>query len=405
MRLAYLVSRFPTATETFILRELNAVECELGTPVELCSLFKPSEPFTHPAAERWVPRLRCPGRGEALRGAIWALTRHPRATAGILGAVLAGYGRRPGRLVRALVTVPLACAHARRMQGQGIEHVHAHWATYPTLAAWVIRRLTGIPYSFTAHAHDLFIDQSNLSRLIDDAAFVSTISEYNRAFLRGQTDGRTPVHVVRHAIEVDKFTFRERSAPAAGPVRALCVASFSEYKGHRWLLEALALGGPTLERVELDLVGRGELEGEIRAQADALGLTGRIRFHGLLAEEQVRELYDACDLFVLPSVIARNGDQEGLPTVLVEALAAGCPAVGTATAGAPELLREEATCLLVMPADAPSLAAAIEHVVEHPDAAAARAVRGRRLVEESYSADRAGREMVALLRGGGRLHG
>jgi glycosyltransferase involved in cell wall biosynthesis len=108
---------------------------------------------------------------------------------------------------------------------------------------------------------------------------------------------------------------------------------------------------------------------------------------------------------VLPSVIARNGDQEGLPNVLLEALAAGCPAVGTATAGAPELLHDDATCLLAVAADAPSLAVAIEHVVEHPDAAAARAVRGRRLVVESYSADRAAREMVALLRGGGRLDG
>jgi hypothetical protein len=80
MRLAYLVSRFPTATETFILRELNAVERELGTPIELCSLFVPSDPFTHPGTQRWVLRLRRPGWGEALRGAIWGLARHPRAT-------------------------------------------------------------------------------------------------------------------------------------------------------------------------------------------------------------------------------------------------------------------------------------------------------------------------------------
>jgi glycosyltransferase involved in cell wall biosynthesis len=401
MKLAYLVSRFPVATETFILRELDAVEAAIGTPVELCSLFPAPHPFVHPAAERWTARVRQGTPRRALAGLAWALARRPRALAAVAGAVVSDHRRSPRRLARALATVPVAAHHARTLERLGVEHVHAHWATFPALAAWTVRRLTGIPYSITPHAHDIFIDQAGLGRLVDGAAFVVAISEYNRAFLRRFGSGRTPVPVVRYGIDVDRYAFRPRRPPASGPVRALCVASFSEYKGHRYLLEALALGGDALARVELDLVGRGALRDELVALASRLGLAERIRYHGTLTEEEVAARLDAADLFVLPSVVARSGDQEGLPNVILEALASGAPVVGTATAGTPELLREQATCLLAMPADPASLAAALEHVLAEPESAERRAVAGRALVERSFGVGRLGEEMAALLRAAG----
>ena len=112
-------------------------------------------------------------------------------------------------------------------------------------------------------------------------------------------------------------------------MRALCVASLQEYKGHAVLLEALA--APELERVELDLVGDGPLRAELEARAGALGLAGQVRFHGSMREDSVRELFDRADLFVLPSVVARDGQMEGVPVVLMEALAAGVPVVATRT--------------------------------------------------------------------------
>src|SRR4051794_1614916 len=267
MRTAYLVSRFPVATETFILRELNAVEDALGSEVVLCSLFAPERPFVHPAAERWLARHRRPGALGALRGLAWALATRPGRLAGVVAEVVHGYARRPRRALRMLATVPVATRHARDLERLGVEHVHAHWATYPALAAWICRRLTGIPYSFTPHAHDIFIDRSNLRRLTGDARFVVAISEYNRAVLRPYANG-TPLPVVRYGVDVGRYAFRPRRAPASGPVRALCVASFSEYKGHPVLFDALALGGAALARVELDLVGRGPLEAALRAQAE-----------------------------------------------------------------------------------------------------------------------------------------
>jgi colanic acid/amylovoran biosynthesis glycosyltransferase len=397
MTIAYLVSRFPVATETFILREMTAVQRELGAPVEVLSLFAPRTPFAHPGAQAFLGRARRPGAGAALGGLAWALARHPRTLLAVLVAVVTAYARRPARLAKALVTVVLGTAHARWAQRTGVDHVHAHWANLPALAAWVTWRLTGIPYSITPHAHDIFIDQTNLRRLIDDAAFVVAISEYNREFLRRHSAGSTPLPVVRYGIDLERFAYAPRPLPAEGPVRALCVASLAEQKGHRVLFEALAIAGEVLDRIELRLVGAGPLRADLEALARELGLAGRISFLGTLDEDAVAAELAAADLAVLPSIVAPNGRQEGLPNVLLEALATGTPAVGTALSGCPELLREEATCLLAMPGDPYSLAAALEHVLRDPDAAARRAAAGRALVEREFALERSGRLMAELL--------
>ena len=399
MKVAYLVSRFPIATETFILRELIAVQRELGTDVELMSLFGSRKAFAHPAAAPFVARLRRPGAREALAGVAWALATRPRALAGAVGHVLRAYRRSPDRLARALVTTLIATAHARTAARLQLDHIHAHWANLPALAAWVVQRLTGVSYSITPHAHDIFIDQTNLRSLVDDAAFVVAISEYNRFFLRGHSSGHTPLPVIRYGIDLQRFAFEPKPIPDQGPVRALCVASLAEQKGHRVLFDALALGGPDLERIHLDLVGAGPLRDALAARARELGLGERVTFHGTLDEDAVAERTRAADLVVLPSIVAPNGRQEGLPNVLLEALASGTPAVGTALSGIPELLREDATCLLAMPGDPASLAAALDHVLRHPDAAARRVIAGRALVERDFSIGLAGRRMAGFLRG------
>ncbi|MCW3011111.1 MAG: glycosyl transferase, group 1 [Solirubrobacterales bacterium] len=391
MKLAYLVSRFPVATETFILRELDAVQRLVPEPVELCSLFAPARPFVHPEAEKWLPRLREPGLGDGLAA---LLRTHPRTVAAVLLTVVRTYGRRPRRLARALATVPLAFAHARTLRGAGVEHVHAHWATWPALAAWVVWRTTGIPYSFTTHAHDVFVDPVGLDLLVDDAAFVATVSEYHVAFLRRFGSGRTPVRLVRCGLELDRHPHRARRPPATGRVRALVTASLTPYKGHAVLLDALAAGGPGLGRLDVQFVGEGPLRTVLEARVAELGLGARVTFHGVLDEPGVREQLERADVFVLPSVVAANGDMEGLPVGLLEALAAGVPAVSTAQSGIPDLLREEATCLLATPGDPWSLAAALEHLLARPDLAERRATAGRRLIEREFDVRDAARTLL-----------
>jgi glycosyltransferase involved in cell wall biosynthesis len=182
-------------------------------------------------------------------------------------------------------------------------------------------------------------------------------------------------------------------------VRALCVASLQEYKGHRVLLQALAGAGNRLAHVRLDIVGEGPARAELEQLATDLGVEARVRFHGSLPEPAVADLLAAADLFVLPSVVARNGQREGLPVVLIEALAAGVPVVATRLSGVPELIRDESTGLLAEPGDPASLARSIEAVIADPAAARGRAEAGRRLVEREFdirrSAETLGRLFLA----------
>jgi glycosyltransferase involved in cell wall biosynthesis len=401
MTVAYIVSRFPHASETFIVRELDAVRVTGEVEIELFSLFRAVEGAIHPAAEPWVGRLN-PGSGvRGLAAAVWWLLRRPLRLASSVGVICVQYRRSPGLAIRALATLGIACDHARTLQRTHVDHIHAHYATYPALAAWLCWRLVGVGYSFTAHAHDLYVDQSMLGRKLADARFAVTISEFNRRFLAEYAgSARRPVHVVHCGVDPDRYSFRPRGVPEEGPVRALCVGSLQEYKGHEILLRALS-ASPELARLEVDLVGDGRLRTSLERQARELGIADRVRFAGSLPEGEVRELLDTADLFVLPSVVAADGQMEGLPVALIEAMASGVPVVSTRLSGIPELVADGETGLLAEPGDPVSLAEALVRTLADPAAALGRAKRGRQTVTAAFDVRASGARMAALFRSEG----
>lgn len=384
-RIVYLVSRFPRTSETFIVRELDSLAQQGEFEVELRSLFPSPDTIVHDIARKWTERLVRPNAVAVLRGLLWALRRHPVALASVIFRVIREHARQPRMLARALLTTALACAHAKDLAGtSGVVHVHAHYATYPALAAWVCYRLLGTSYSFTAHAHDLYVDQSMLAGKVADARFVVTISEFNRAFLNAFNDLNTPIEVIHCGIDIAQYPYRVRDIPAKGPVQALCVASLQEYKGHRFLLEAIAFGGPNVDRIRLDIVGGGVLHDELLGMAHDLGIADRVRFLGSRDETYVREALSEADLFVLPSVIATNGQMEGLPVVLMEALACGVPTVSTALSGIPEILIDGVTGRLAQPEDVDGLGKALDAVIADGKEAARHSSAGRKLVEREF---------------------
>lgn len=443
MKIAYIVSRFPLASETFIVREMNAIDGHEGIDIDLYALFPAGRPFAHPDAQPWLDRVWRASPLEALGATAWWMLRRPHQLLRCAATLVRAYGRRWRLSARALVTLPLAAAQARRMRRLETDHVHAHFATYPAIAAWVCRRLTGVTYSITAHAHDIYVDRSMLATLVGEADFVVTISEFNRTLLTpyaarshvgaAPSHGRaapsqgpavlqgpavpshsptvpshsptvpsqgpaahayTPIHVVHCGVNPELYTFRPRAFPQSGPIHALCVASLEEYKGHRVLLEALA-GDSGLGRVHLDMVGAGSLESSLRDQIVRLGLTERVRMLGARTEAEVIGLLDEADLFVLASIVARDGQMEGVPVALMEALAAGAPTVATRLSGVAELVQDGMTGVLAEPGDPADMARAIRLVIDDAQATRARTEAGRALIEREFDIRQSG----ATLRG------
>lgn len=386
-RIDYLVSRFPRTSETFIVREIDAL-ARNGTSIgTIRSLFPSPDTTVHPVAARWVDRVWRPGSREAGAGLVWALRAHPARFARLLAEVTKDFHRSPGMLLRALATLVVATAHARQLSRAPDVHLHAHYATFPLLAAWVCHRLTGVTYSVTTHAHDIYVDTSGLSRRCAEAEFVVAISRHNRELLRGRLGVAVPVELVHCGINTAGYPFRPRRLPSTGPIRALCVASLQEYKGHRFLLEALAAGGPAGQRVELELIGDGPLRADLTARADELGISDRVRFRGALPESEVAAALEAADLFVLPSVMAADGQMEGLPVALMESLASGVPTVSTRLSGIGEIVVDGETGLLCGPGDAPDLARAIEQMAADPAAVERMSRAGRELVRAQFELD------------------
>ena len=270
-------------------------------------------------------------------------------------------------------------------------------ATYPALAAWLCRRLVGVDYSFTAHAHDLYADQSMLARKLADATFVVTISEFNRRWLADHNGpNQTPVEVVHCGVDPIEYRFDARVLPAQGPVMALCVASLQEYKGHDFLLRALA-GDRRLDRIRLQLVGEGERRPSLERLASELQLSHRVRFMGAREEAEVRELLARADLFVLSSVVAADGQMEGLPVALIEAMASGLPVVASRLSGIPELVVDGELGSWPRRAIRARSPARLPRSLPAREAAARRAVSGRLAVEANFDVRDTGARMAALL--------
>ncbi len=395
LRLAYLVSRFPKTTETFVVRELNEVAAHPGIDPRLYSIFPPREDaaLVHPSAQRWIDQLRRPTRAEAARSALRWTRRRPGSMAATAARLVWAYRGSPRKLPGALAALVMGCGLAEQMQAQNIEHVHAHFVGHPATAAWVIQRLTGIRYSVTAHAYELWEDNEFLTPRVRAAQFVVAISEFNADFLRRFCRGVTPpIVVVRAGLRLEDYAYRERRLPDGGPVQALAVGSLIEHKGHRVLLEALA--DPRLERVQLTLVGDGPERAALEAQAQALRLSGRVRFLGFRREDEVAQLMGDCDLFVLPSRIAASGRMEGVPVVLMEAMASGAPVVATRLSGIPELVIDGDTGRLAEQGDAADLARQIAATLADPESATRMARAGRQHVENEFDVRRSAAQLA-----------
>lgn len=371
---AYLMSRFPRLTETFVLDEILALEAR-GVRVEVLPLWRESAPLLHPEARAVVERAHFTPHvdGTILWHNLWMLLRRPRRYLGTLLTLLRANRGSLRYLAGALAIFPKAVSFARRIPALGATHVHAHFASHPAAAAFVVGRLADLPWSFTAHGSDLHREQAMLAEKVAEARFVVVISEYNRRFVLDHVGAAAApkLRVIHCGVDPDRFAPRAARASAdASPGRSLCelvcVGTLHAVKGQGVLLEACAELARRGVVFRCHLVGDGPDRAALEARARRLGIADRVRFHGARDRDGVRDALAAADVAVAPSVPTRDGRREGIPVVLMEAGASGLPLVASRLSGIPEIVREGETGRLVEPGDVAGLAAALEALARDP---------------------------------------
>lgn len=393
LRVGYVTKMYPRFSETFVVNEVRGLE-RRGVEITVFSLRAPVDTRFHAslaavrAPVRYVPRTTRPS--DVWRALAAARARFGPALAGpVLDELLAAD---PEDATQAL-EVALAAAAA------GITHLHAHFGSVATTVARLAAAVLGVGYTFTAHAKDIFhedVDPEDLRRKLADARAVVTVSDHNLAHLRA-TFGPAADRVRRVYNGLD-LAEHARSRTPRTPGRVAAVGRLVEKKGFGDLLDAVALLVHEGRDVHLDLVGTGPEGDALRSQADRLALGSHVTFHGPLSQDRVRDVVARAAVLAAPCVLGADGNRDGLPTVLLEAMAAGTPVVSTPVTGIPEAVRDGETGLLVPERDVPALAAALDRVLTDPALAGRLADGARALVEAQFDVERTSAALLDLLR-------
>ena len=385
-RIAYIMSRFPHLPETFILREMIELR-KRGWDIVVYPLIQQKQRVQHNDVEsllnvtKYTPYLSL----KVINANLKTFFRNPAKYLSTLSLVFYKNLTSLKFLLRALILFPKSIAIAELMQKDGITHIHAHYATYPALTAWIVNKFSGIPYSITAHAHDLYVDQTMLETKVRDASFVVTISKFNKDFICKVVGewAREKLFVIHCGIRPEDYTpYVNKSG---NHFMIISIGSLQPYKGHHVLIGACALLRERGLKFSCKIIGGGELQEKLNQQISALKLNGIVELLGPLPQEKVAMLLPRADCYVQPSVITSSGKMEGIPVALMEALACSLPVVATNISGIPELVKPGVTGILVEPGDEASLANAIEKVYANPEIAERMAAAGRKLVFNEFT--------------------
>ena len=375
-RIAYVVKRYPRYSETFIVNEILAHEAA-GLSLEICSLYPSIDThFQDNIASVRAPVRYLPGEGSKV-ATFWSAL-------GDSSTAIPDFWSKLGWFKKAEVReIFQAMALARLVRERAITHLHAHFGSASATVARMAAQFAEIPYSVTLHAKDIFhesVNAEDLRQKLADASAVITVSDYNASHLRQQF-GTANLRRIYNGIDLTRFPY---ASPAERPPVIVAVGRLVEKKGFIHLIEACHRLVQDDRSFRCHIIGEGEQEEELQGRIAALGLANVIKLLGPCPQRETIQHIQKATLLAAPCIVGKDGNRDGLPTVLIEAMALGTPCISTDVTGIPEIVRDGVTGLLVPPADVPALAGAMQLLMSDPLLRVRLAERARSLVESDF---------------------
>jgi glycosyltransferase involved in cell wall biosynthesis len=394
LKLAYIIGTYPLQTTTFIDREIEALR-RLGVDPHVISIRRPPHALSA-REEDGVQYVLPVGIGSLLRSHLGIMISRPRVYFGLLVNLLT----RPHETVAARLRTVLhfgVGVHTARLisERHPSEHVHAHFVDRAALIALIAGQLLEIPFSATAHANDIYVDPVLLPDKIERAKFIATCTRHNESHLLSilGAPARRVVRCIYHGLDIRDYSPRRK------PMRArpliLAVGQLKEKKGFRYLLAACRILTEHGVEFDCEIVGDGPEHAQLQALIQRLSLQHNVSLLGSLPHAAVIDRYGEAAIFVLPCVTGADGDRDGIPNVILEAMAMGLPVVSTQHSGIPEAVDNERSGLLVPPEDPIALADALQRLIEDEGLRRRYGRVGRRRVIDAFDVDVNARKLLA----------
>jgi glycosyltransferase involved in cell wall biosynthesis len=383
--LVYIIGTYPGLTTTFIDREIRALRMK-GVHVRVISIRAPHTILANAQEQlQAITSYLLPvSWRQFIAGHLRFSISKPAGYFGTLFQLLASHHPNLSARLKTVLHFAEGVYAAELIRNDTCDHIHAHFVDRASTVALVAGRLLNVPYSVTAHANDIYVRPELLDLKFSQASFVATCTGYNQIHLQKEYKLNGKLHCLYHGLELEDYQ-PEFSARSERPM-ITSVGQLKEKKGFSYLLEACKILVNKGYAFHCNIIGEGPLRSALEQQIRHLSLESHVTLCGALPHESVIAQMKTSTLFVLPCVTSTDGDRDGIPNAILEAMAMQLPVISTSHSGIPEVIDDERNGLLVPPADSKSLAQAMARLLDQPELRRQLGERGRQTVSEKFDA-------------------
>jgi len=386
--IVYILHRFPALTETFIAEEIRGI-INRGGRIKIYSLLPAKKEPVHPVSQELLPYVHSvPG---FFSPSLWwaqsyYLFKSPSLYLLLLSTLLTQPKPYISAVIKRLAIFLKAVWLVKELKGSDTQLVHTHFAWLSAAAAMVVSQFLKLPFTITAHAYDIFSHKNDLLKLTTNKADrVITISDFNKqAILKASNIlDEHKIEVIHCGVDLNTFTYNKK-CQSNRILQITSIGRLEEKKGHEYLIRAcLALNSRNID-FQCVIIGEGRLKETLQRLIQVQKLEDRVALVGAKDQDWVRERLNKSDIFVLACVITKEGERDGIPVSIMEALATGTPVITTAVSGIPELIKHVETGLLVPERDSEAIADAVVYLMKNPILCQKLVNNGREIVEREY---------------------